>query len=328
MTPSNLCRSLLVALVALLVQGPARAADRVCDPLHLPRPQRYTFTERGVEAVVEVRAICWREEWSVSMRVDLLVKEGEIVLPPNERGFDELGHEMHSRDGMGGGGMAGSPGASRARAGDSRAYVAEPMGAIRAGWLLHSKAAFTIHEMDGSASSSRVNIDAWVDTRRWPPRLRAAGLRSRVGVQTATWVAGHDLSCPRGTVMLAADLGTRATSCMELHQDARETGFVAAIPDDYGGLRCPDNTLLRALEGDQACVAVERGGRPIDVGGVRGHPHTVPSALMGRPGPSMPHCPNEDLAIAFDVADPQLLRCTHSPVPLARERWVRREKGG
>ena len=320
----RLFRLLCLILLALLLPNQARADEGVCDPEHLPRPQRYTFTERGVEAVVEVRAICWREEWSVSMHVDLLVKEGEILLPPNVFAFNELGHEMSSRDGLGGVGMAGSHGASRAKAGDRRAFVAEPIGAIRTGWLLHSKAAFTIHEMDGSASSSRGNIDAWVDTRRWPPRLRAAGLRSRVGVQTATWVAGRDLSCPRGTVMLAADLGTRATSCMELHQDARETGFVAAIPDDYGGLRCPDNTLLRALEGDKGCVAVERGDRPINVGGGRGHPDTVPSDRMGRPGPSIPHCPNEDLAIAFDVADPQLLRCTFSSVPLSRERWVRR----
>ena len=95
MTIWRLFRLLCLILLALLFQNRAWADEGVCDPAHLPRPQRYTFTERGVEAVVEVRAICWREEWSVSMHVDLLVKEGEIVLPPNVRAFDELGYRRY-----------------------------------------------------------------------------------------------------------------------------------------------------------------------------------------------------------------------------------------
>lgn len=102
--------SRLLTLLAFLFARPSSAhdIDVACEPDHLPRPQRYTFTEHGVEFEVELRAICWRDRWSLSASVDALVKEAEVSLPVSLGAFDMVSHSERSRHGLGGGGGGGA----------------------------------------------------------------------------------------------------------------------------------------------------------------------------------------------------------------------------
>ena len=129
--------SRLLTLLAFLFARPSSAhdIDVACEPDHLPRPQRYTFTEHGVEFEVELRAICWRDRWSLSASVDALVKEAEVSLPVSLGAFDMVSHSERSRHGLGGGGSASYPGLRRTLPGERRSYVATPLGEVGSGWL-------------------------------------------------------------------------------------------------------------------------------------------------------------------------------------------------